>query len=125
MLSISTALFIHKISAVIAIFLFFIRGIGHIFNKPFASAKLLKVFPHLIYTLILISAFTLVYSMQISFSSDWVLAKFVALFGLIVFGVLAFKKTFDRKKAAIFWVLGLLCLFYLVSVSKTKMVWPF
>jgi len=120
----SSLLFIHQISAVLSIAAYFFRGLGHLFNKPWANAKLLRIAPHVIYTTLLVSAIALVVMMELPFTEGWIIAKILGLIAFIVFGVLMMKDKFSRKQQAIFWLLGLITLFYVIMVAKTKLVMP-
>jgi len=121
----SIALIVHKLTVLITVVSFFLRGIGHIFNKSWVHKKFFKIFPHINDTLLIVSAVIVVYLTATSFTEQWIIAKFLALFAYIFLGVMAFKKARTRLMKAIYWLLGLSVLVYLIAVAKTKLIWPF
>ena len=121
-----TALIItHAIAILGVIAMFFVRGIGTLFQKDWIKKKVFKIAPHVIDTIMLVSGISLVIMSGYSFSQDWIWAKIIAVIAYIFFALMAFKRATTRKMQSIFWIGGLITLFYIVAVAKTKMVWPF
>lgn len=121
----TTLVAIHTVSILAVIAMFFVRGIGTIFEKEWIGKKIFKIAPHIIDTLMLITGITLVIMSGLSFTQDWILVKIVGVIAYVFFALMAFKKAKTRNARAMFWLGGLITLFYLVAVAKHHSVWPF
>jgi len=102
---------------------FFLRGIWMLFNSVLLTNRWVKIAPHIIDSVLLLSALSMVYIQHISIlQHDWLLAKIVALVGYIALGMIALKlgKTLRIRVAA--WCSGLVVFLYIVSVALTKSV---
>lgn len=118
-------LMLHKTTVLLSIVGFFARGIGHIFDQAWVKKKPVKILPHIIDTLLLVSAFALVFVTAFSFSDGWIIAKIVGLIAYIGLGLMAFRFAKTRTQKAIYWLLALIVVFYVVAVAVHKVVWPF
>ena len=118
-------LMLHKITVLLSIVGFFARGIGHIFDQTWVKKKPVKILPHIIDTLLLVSAFALVFVTAFSFSDGWIIAKIIGLIAYIGLGLMAFRFAKTRTQKAIYWLLALIVVFYVVAVAVHKVVWPF
>jgi uncharacterized membrane protein SirB2 len=116
---------LHKTTVLLSIVGFFARGIGHIFDQAWVKKKPVKILPHIIDTLLLVSAFALVFVTAFSFSDGWIIAKIVGLIAYIGLGLMAFRFAKTRTQKAIYWLLALIVVFYVVAVAVHKVVWPF
>jgi len=90
-------------------------------RDDFVSLKVVRIAPHVIDTLFLLSGIALVSILQLNaFLEPWLLAKFAGLIGYIVLGAFAIKRgrTFPIRVVAF---VGALSLFaYIVGVALTK-----
>jgi len=85
-----------------------------------------KTAPHIIDTLLLISAITLaVISHQYPFVFPWLTAKLVALVLYIVLGTIALKRGPTRSVRVTAFLAAILVFIYIVSVAVSKQVLPF
>ena len=121
----ASALLIHQISVILSIIGFFARGIGHIFDKGWVTKKPAKILPHIIDTALLVSAIILLVIGPWSISEGWVQAKILGLVLYIFLGLMAFRFAKNRLQKAIYWLLALIVIFYLVAVAKTHLAIPF
>lgn len=121
----TSLLLVHKITVLLSLFSFFIRGLGHILAKPWIEKKVVKIAPHIIDTILIVSAVALIVIGPWSGTEDWILAKIAGLVAYILLGILAFKKAKARNLKAFLWMLALLAFFYMVAVAKTHLAWPF
>lgn len=84
--------------------------------------KVLKIAPHVIDTLLLVTGITLVFQGNwLSGQYDWIIAKFAALFGYIGFGVVAM-----RHRGMVKWLAfagAIACFIYIGDVAVTKQPW--
>lgn len=116
---------LHKTTVLLSILGFFARGIGHIFNQNWVSKKPVKILPHVVDTLLIVSAVGIVFVTGFSFSDPWIVAKILGLIAYIGFGLMAFRFAKTRTQKAIYWLLALVVLFYVVAVAVHKVAWPF
>lgn len=121
----ATLLLIHKLSVFLSILGFFVRGVGHLLEKSWVQKKVFKIAPHIIDTLLLVSAIGLLVVGPWGLEQSWIQAKILGLIAYIFFGVMAFKIAKTKMQKAVYWILALISVFYLVAVSKTQLVWPF
>lgn len=119
------ALLVHQISVFLSIIGFFARGLGHIFEMSWINGKAAKVLPHIIDTALLISALTLLALGPWGVSDHWIQIKIAGLVLYILLGLMAFRFAKTRLQKALYWMLALAVIFYLVAVSKTHSVLPF
>lgn len=109
---------IHLTCIVLSLSLFLLRGYWALFSPSHLQRKWVKVVPHCIDTLLLISAITLAALLQqYPFIDHWLTAKVVALLAYIGFGTFAIKRGKTRSSKALFLVLALLCFSYIVVVA--------
>ena len=116
---------IHITLALLSITGFVYRGLMKIKNPDEIRAKWLKIVPHFIDTLLLVSAIYLVIiSHQYPEIFNWVTAKLCALLLYILFGLYTLRFSKTRGEATIGFVLAVLTFAYIVSVAVTKQPWP-
>lgn len=117
--------YIHITCAAISITLFILRFYWRMSTPDKLKKKWVRVVPHLIDTLLLISAISLaIWSHQYPIAHSWLSAKVMTLVFYIGFGMMAFK-----AQASHFRVLSFACALvvfsYIVSVALSKQVVPF
>ena len=84
-----------------------------------------RVMPHVVDTVLLASALTLVvWSRQIPFQQAWLGAKVLALFAYIVLGSIALKRGKTPQKRVLAFVAALLVFGYIVAVALSRQVLP-
>lgn len=96
------------------------RGILMFINSALLDKKLLKIAPHIINTIMLLSGIILTVHLGLSPGEhSWLLAKIIGLVVYIGLGVMAFKvpNALARK---VLWVDALIVFAYIVSVAITK-----
>jgi uncharacterized membrane protein SirB2 len=106
--------------------LFFLRGVWLIQGSPKLRQRWVKIVPHVMDTLLLVSAITLAIGIQQYPGVDaWLTAKVAGLFFYIGFGMMAFRfgKTMRARISA--WVAAQLVFFYIVAVALTHNQLPF
>jgi len=80
-----------------------------------------KIVPHVVDTLLLVSALTLVFwSGQYPFEQPWLTAKVLALIVYIVLGTIALKRGKTKFIRISAWVAALATFTYIVVVAVTK-----
>ena len=114
------------VAAVIASFtLFFLRGLWMMAAPGKLAARWVRVVPHVVDTVLLVSAIALaVLTAQYPFVQSWLTAKVVALAVYIVLGIVALRGGRTRRVRIIAWVLALLVFCYIVTVARARVPLP-
>jgi uncharacterized membrane protein SirB2 len=106
--------------------LFFIRGLWLLTNSSRRQRRWVKVTPHLIDTILLLSAIALAIMLrQYPFIHDWLTAKVVALILYIALGMMALRFARRRPLQLLSWCGALLMFAYIVAVALSHNPWPF
>lgn len=114
---------IHLACVVLSFSGFFIRGIWMIRDSANLKLRWVKIAPHIIDTLLLISAIILAVQMRVSpLEHSWLMAKIIALLFYIGIGTVALKAGRSKRLRVFAWLLGLMTFLYIVSVALSKSV---
>ncbi len=114
---------IHMSFAMISILGFLVRGILKINESPLVEKKLVKVLPHVIDTVLLVSAIILVVmSGQYPWVAPWVGAKVLGLIVYIGLGVVVMRTAKTRQARIIAFALALVTAAYILMVASTKTI---
>lgn len=112
---------IHIICMILSYILFSLRGIWMIQGSSLLKLRWVKILPHVIDTILLTSAITLVTMIQqYPGLNIWISAKIGALLLYILLGMMAFRFGKTRKIKIISWILAQIVFFYIVLVALTK-----
>jgi uncharacterized membrane protein SirB2 len=112
---------IHIISIILSYILFTLRGIWMIQGSPLLKLRWVKILPHVIDTILLVSAIALVAMIQqYQGFNIWISAKIGALLLYILLGMVAFRFGKTQKIKTISWILAQIVFFYIVLVALTK-----
>jgi len=88
------------------------------------KVKILKIAPHVINTLLLLTGFTLVFQGGwLAGEYGWIIAKLVALLGYVGFGIITLKAQGTNKWLA--FSAAIACFVYIGIVAATKNAWFF
>ena len=125
-MSYAALLALHRLTVVISLALFLLRGFWRMQDSPMNARKWVRIVPHANDALLLLAAISLLVTAGLSpLDHGWLLAKITGLLLYIVLGTIALKhgKTATQRKLAF---IGALAVFaYIASVAITKQVWPF
>jgi uncharacterized membrane protein SirB2 len=100
---------------------FALRGWWMLNDSPLLRARLTRVVPHVVDTLLLGSALLIAWqSSQYPFAQGWLTAKFFGLLAYILCGTMALKHARTRGRRVVFLVLALLAYAYIVGVALTR-----
>lgn len=100
---------------------FFVRGVWMLAESPILKQRWVRVVPHVIDTVLLGSAITmLVISAQSPFAQSWLTAKLIGLVAYILLGMMALKRGRSKKVRAVFFVAALVAFAYIVSVALAR-----
>ncbi|MEN9467022.1 MAG: hypothetical protein RL081_1023 [Pseudomonadota bacterium] len=116
---------LHITCAVISGSLFVLRGMWMLLRPELLQRRWVRVVPHVVDTLLLGSALTMVtLSGQYPFVLPWLTAKVVALLVYIVLGAVALKRGKTRAVRSMALVGAILVFGYIVAVALTRLVVP-
>jgi uncharacterized membrane protein SirB2 len=100
---------------------FTLRGWWMLNDSPRLKARLVRVAPHVIDSLLLGSALVMVWqSSQYPFAQSWLTAKFFGLLAYILCGTMALKRAKTKGRRVVFLVLALLAYAYIIGVALTR-----
>jgi len=114
---------IHVTCVVLSFTGFFIRGIWMLIDSPLLRQRWVKTAPHIIDTLLLVSAIILAVQMRFSpLEQPWLMAKIIALLVYIGAGMVALRFGRSKRERLFAWLFGLATILYIVSVAYSKSV---
>ena len=117
----ATIKLVHIVSVAVSYVLFFVRGVWMMRDSPRLNAQWVKVLPHVVDTLLLVSAIVLVVMLrQYPFESGWLTAKVVGLIVYIVIGSIALKRGRTKSQRVMAWLAAQGVFVYIVLVAVTK-----
>lgn len=112
---------IHITSAVFSYILFTIRGLWMMQASSKLQLRWVKILPHVIDTILLVSAIALVTMIQqYPGISTWLNAKIGGLLLYIMLGMVALRFGKTRKIKTMSWIAAQIVFFYIVLVALTK-----
>lgn len=112
---------IHVTSVIFSYLLFILRGIWMMQNSHILHRRWVKILPHVIDTILLASAVTLVTMIQqYPGMSTWLSAKIGGLLLYIILGMMALRFGKTRKIKIFSWISAQIVFFYIVLVALTK-----
>jgi uncharacterized membrane protein SirB2 len=112
---------IHVGAVVLSAAGFFARGLGALSGGAWVRTPVAKTLPHVIDTVLLLSALALAWQLRLSPTvAPWLTAKIVGLLAYIALGMLALKPGRPIGVRALAWVGALVTFGWIVSVAITK-----
>ena len=116
---------IHLFCALTTYVLFFMRGFWLINNSRQLSLPGIGVIPHVVDSILLLSAIGLVVlTNQYPGEQTWLNAKLIALVVYILLGISAFRWCRKRTTKLVAWLFAQLVFFYIVFVALTRTIYP-
>lgn len=117
---------IHMSCALLSISGFLLRGYWMIQESPLLDLKPVKIFPHIVDTLLLLSAIGMLFILGFGLLyQGWLLHKVGLLIVYIVLGMIALGNKYSRSKKIAAFIAAVLVFFYIVgiAISKTALSW--
>lgn len=112
---------LHMLCALISITGFTLRGIWMLVDSELLNKKFVKIAPHIVDTILLVTAFLLAWQLgQYPFTATWLTAKFLGLLAYIALGMIALKKGKTKAVRATAFILALVTFVYILGVARTK-----
>jgi uncharacterized membrane protein SirB2 len=117
---------VHISCAASSYILFFLRGIWSLNGSTIMSQRWIKIVPHVVDTLLIVSAITLAFSIhQYPFVDAWLTAKVIALLLYIGVGLIALRYGRSKTVRLSAWIMAQLVFTYIVLVAISHNPWPF
>jgi len=111
---------LHITCVILSFILFFLRGIWMLRDSPVMRQRWVRIAPHSVDTVLLVSAIALAWQLGYTpFNSPWLAAKTVALLLYIGLGLLAFRFAKTTQLRLIAWLSAQLAFFYIVAAAIT------
>ncbi len=112
---------VHVSTVILSISGFIFRGILHFRGSDLVKRKWLKITPHIIDTVLIISAITLLIQNGLNLlTTPWLLAKLIALIFYIALGLIAFRFSKTTRVRMLAWSGAILLFAYICTVAVTK-----
>ena len=110
---------VHMTCAALSILGFVIRTIWMLRESPLLQKRAVKIVPHIVDTLLLLSAIGLVGLIGFGPNAAWLSAKIAGLIVYIVLGTLALKRGRTKGARAVFGLLAIIVFAFIASVART------
>lgn len=117
-----TIKYLHMSAAGLSLALFVLRGAWRAFSPARLDARWVRIVPHVVDTVLLVSALWLAWQVGRG-ATPWIAAKIVALLAYIVLGSIALKRGRTPAVRATAFVAALATFAYIVSVAFAKSPW--
>jgi uncharacterized membrane protein SirB2 len=117
---------LHQIAVTLSMAGFFARGLGSLAGAEWVRGRVARTVPHLVDTVLLMSALTLAWMLRLSpGAAPWLMAKIIGLLVYIGLGVVALRPGRSVRVRFAAWVAALLAFGWIVSVAITKSPYGF
>ena len=117
---------IHLLTVALSLGLFTLRGIWMLIDSDKLQKRWVKIVPHIVDTLLLVSAIGLMIQIQqYPFSDGWLTAKLLGLIAYIVIGTIALKrgKTKGTRVIALVAAFGVIAYIVGVAIRHNALSW--
>jgi uncharacterized membrane protein SirB2 len=110
---------VHMTCAALSILGFVIRYIWMLRESALLQKRSVKVVPHIVDTLLILSAIGLAGIIGFGPNAAWLSAKIAGLIVYILLGILALKRGRTKSARAVFGVLAIIVFGFIASVART------
>lgn len=112
---------IHLLAVVFSISLFIVRGIWMLLDSPQMQQRWVRIIPHWIDTVLLLSAIGMLVTIRLNpLLVNWLTAKIIALLVYIGLGMIALRRGRSKPIRAVALLAAVATLVYIVTVAYTK-----
>lgn len=112
---------LHQGSVVLSVSGFAARGIGSLAGAAWMRRRIHRIWPHLVDTLLLVSALVMAWMLQLNpLTTPWLAAKIAGLLLYIALGMVALRAGRPLSLRVGAWLAALLVFGWIVSVALTK-----
>lgn len=117
--------YVHVACVILSYALFFVRGVWMIRESQLLARRWVKIVPHVIDTVLLVSAIALaVMIRQYPFVDPWLTAKVLGLVVYIGLGMIALRRGRTRRARVTAWIAAQAVFLYIVAVALTRSALP-
>ena len=117
---------LHMSCALISILGFTLRGILKLQDSPLSEKKFFKIAPHIVDTLLLLSAIALTVTIgQYPLVNGWLTAKVIGLLLYIFLGMVTLRFAQTQPVRLLAFVLAIAVFAYIATVARTHNPFPF
>jgi uncharacterized membrane protein SirB2 len=117
---------VHIGAAILTISGFVLRGAWMLSESPMLQHRLVRILPHIVDTVFLLSGIGLIWILQLPvLGQPWILAKLLAVIAYILLGMVALRRGKTARARLIAFVLALSTFAYItgVALSKSMLSW--
>ena len=119
-----TVKLIHQSAVALSLTGFFVRGAASLSGATWVQSRMAKTLPHLIDTVLLLSALTLAWMLSLTpANAPWLMAKVMGLVAYVALGVIAMRPTRSKRVRVAAWLAAMATAGWIVSVDITKSAW--
>jgi uncharacterized membrane protein SirB2 len=119
-----TVKLIHQSAVALSLTGFFVRGAASLSGATWVQSRMAKTLPHVIDTVLLLSALTLAWMLSLTpANAPWLMAKVVGLVAYVALGIIAMRPTRSRRVRVAAWLAAMATAGWIVSVAITKSAW--
>jgi uncharacterized membrane protein SirB2 len=119
-----TVKLIHQSAVALSLTGFFVRGAASLSGATWVQSRLAKTLPHVIDTVLLLSALTLASMLSLTpANAPWLMAKVVGVVIYVALGVIAMRPTRSKRVRVAAWLAAMATAGWIVSVAITKSAW--
>lgn len=112
---------LHQGAVLLSVSGFFARGLGGLLGATWVGSRTARTLPHLIDSVLLLSALLLVWMLRLSpLAAPWLLAKILGLLLYIALGMLALKPGRSPGLRTAAWLAALATVGWIVTVAISK-----
>ena len=112
---------VHQAAVTLSIAGFLVRGAASLSGAQWVNSRAAKTLPHLVDTLLLLSALTLAWMLRLTpGNAPWLLAKIIGLVVYVGLGVVALRPGRPLAVRATAWLAALATVGWIVSVALRK-----
>ncbi len=112
---------LHVACALLSISGYLFRGVLMLRDSPLLNARLVRTVPHVVDTVLLLSAIGLALRIhQYPFVQGWLTAKVIALIAYIVVGAIGLRYGRTKRVRVVAWIAAIVIFAYIVGVALTR-----
>lgn len=117
---------IHMTCAVISIVGFISRGIGMMLESAWLQNKAVRILPHIVDTILLLSAIGMlsIYGFSLA-TQGWLIAKIIGLIAYIIIGTIALKRGKTKTIRVVAFFVAIIVFAYIITTAHSKTPWMF
>jgi uncharacterized membrane protein SirB2 len=117
---------VHQAAVALSVTGFVVRGAASLAGNAWVRTRAAKTLPHLVDTVLLVSALSLAWMLRLSpHQAPWLMAKVIGLVVYVALGMLALRPGRPWALRATAWLAALAVVAWMVSVAMTKSPWGF